>query len=185
MKNRFTAKRIAINAVLVALYIGLAMFSFILGGVKVTLEGLPVVICAIVFGPIDAVIVGFLGEFVNQMLTFGFTPTTLLWILPAVTRGLFLGLTVLLLKRNADTGAVLQSWRAGVVIVLCAVSGMIASCFNTLAYYVDSKMFGYYNYTLVLGVFWIRFLMGGAVSAAMGAVTLPVTMALRRARLIK
>ena len=73
MKNRFTAKRIAINAVLVALYIGLSMFSFILGGVKITLEGLPVVICAIVFGPIDAVIVGFLGEFVNQMLTFGFT----------------------------------------------------------------------------------------------------------------
>ena len=35
-----------------------------------------VILCAIVFGPVDAAIVGGVAELLNQMLTFGFTPTT-------------------------------------------------------------------------------------------------------------
>ena len=179
-KQRFSTKRIAICAVLTAIYIGLSMFSFIIGGVKVTIEGLPVIVAAVVLGPINAAIVGFLGEFMNQMLTYGFTPTTLLWTLPAVARGLFVGICLKAVNKSGR----FPGWRGVAFFAICALSGMIASCFNTLAYYVDSKMFGYYNYALVLGAFWIRLAVGVVASSVMAAVTIPVTLALRRAKLI-
>ena len=179
-KQLFSVKSIALCAVLTATYLGLAMFSFIIGGVKVTIEGLPVIIAATLLGPAPAAIVGFLGEFMNQMLTYGFTPTTLLWVLPAVARGLFAGFC---LKAVSKSGR-FPGWRTAALFVICALSGVLASCFNTLAYYVDSKMLGYYNYALVLGAFWIRVGVGAAASSVMAAVTIPVTIALQRAKLI-
>lgn len=183
-KNRFSVKRIALNAVMVALYIGLSFFSVIIGGVKVTIEDLPVVICAVVFGPVDAMAVGFLGELLNQMLTYGFTPTTLLWILPAVVRGLFIGLCLLPLKRRWTTDELFRGKRSVLLFAICAISGILASIVNTFAYYVDSTMFGYYSYALVFGVFWIRIITGIAASALMAAVTIPITLALKRTKLI-
>ena len=186
MQNkRFSARRIAVNAILVALYVGLSFFAPIIAGVKVTFEGLPVVICAVALGPVDAVAVGFLGEFMNQMLTYGFTPTTVLWILPAVVRAAFIGLCMLPMRKRHTTEEIFKTRRVALVIVICAISGALASVFNTLAYYVDSKMLGYYNYWMVLGVFWIRVLVGVIVSSAMAVVSVPVTLALKRAKLIR
>jgi len=184
-KQYFTARRIALDAVMIALFLGLSFFSFIIAGVKVTIEDLPVVICAVVFGPVDAAIVGFLGEFMNQMLTYGFTPTTLLWILPAVSRGLFIGVCILLMKKRFSTEEIFKTKRVILVFAICAISGILASVFNTLAYYVDSTMYGYYNYALVFGVFWVRIVLGVAVSAVMAAVSVPITLALKRARMIQ
>lgn len=184
-KYSFSAKRITLNAIMAALYVGLSFFSFIIAGVKVTIEELPVVICAVAFGPVDAALVGFLGEFMNQMLTYGFTPTTLLWILPAVVRGLFTGLCLLFLKKYYTTEELFKSSHSVWVFVICAVGGALAAALNTLAYYVDSTMYGYYNYALVFGVFWVRLAIGIAASAAMAAVSIPITLALRRTRLIQ
>lgn len=184
-KSYFTAKRIALNAIMIALFVGLSFCSFIIAGVKVTLEDLPVVICAVVFGPIDAALVGFLGEFMNQMLTYGFTPTTLLWILPAVIRGLFIGTCIHFMKKRHTTEGIFQSKRVVLIFVICAISGILASVFNTFAYYVDSNMYGYYNYALVFGVFWIRVVIGIVASSVMAAVSIPITLALKRTRLIQ
>ena len=60
-------------------------------GIKLTFASLPGILAAMLFGPIDGFIVGFLGAFLEQMLHFGFTPTTLLWILPPAIRGLLIG----------------------------------------------------------------------------------------------
>jgi len=184
-KPVFTAQRIAINAVMIALFVGLSFFSPIIAGVKVTIEDLPVVMSAIIFGPVDAIIVGFLGEFINQMMTYGFTPTTLLWILPAVSRGLFLGLCVGAMKRRYSLDELLKTKRVLWVYVFAMISGILASICNTFAYYVDSTMYGYYNYALVFGVFWIRVLVGITASALMAVVTAPIALALKRARLIR
>ena len=184
-KTRFPVRRIALNAVMVALYIGLSLFSIPLGGLKITVEALPVIICAIAFGPVDAAIVGFLSEFLNQMLTYGFTPTTLLWVLPSVVRGLFVGLCVLGLTRNTGLDGLLRSRRSIVLLVVCVISGILVSCINTFTLYVDSKMYGYYSYAMVFGVFWVRIITGMISSAAMGAVTMPIVLALKRAKIIQ
>ncbi|MGM9668484.1 MAG: ECF transporter S component [Faecousia sp.] len=183
-KTRFNAKTIALDAVMIALFVGLSFFSFIIAGVKVTMEDLPVVICAVVLGPIDAAIVGFLGEFLNQILTYGFTPTTLLWILPAVVRGLFAGFCMNALKKRFTTEEIFKTGRVVWIFVICAIAGMLASVCNTFAYYVDSTMYGYYKYELVFGVFWIRIVLGIFISSVMAAVSIPVRLALKSTRII-
>lgn len=183
-KNHFPVKRIAMNAVMVALYVGLTLLTIPLGGLKLTVEALPVIICAVAFGPVDAAIVGFLGEMLNQMMTYGFTPTTLLWILPAVVRGLFVGLCVLGLKKKLSADALLTGKTAAILVAVCIISGVLVSLLNTFTLYVDSKMYGYYSYAMVFGVFWIRIITGMISSAAMGVATVPIVTALKRAKLI-
>ena len=47
-KNKeITAKRLAMDAVLIALYVALSMLAIVLGGFKLTFEHLPVIICAV------------------------------------------------------------------------------------------------------------------------------------------
>ena len=183
-KNRFPARRIALNAVMAALFVALSLFSFIIAGVKITLEGLPVVICAVAFGPVDAALVGGVGKFISQMLTYGLTPTTVLWILPAVVQGLGTGIGMMVLRKLfSDHRFENKRFSIGVLVV-CAIGGALAAVLNTLAYYVDSKMFGYYDYYLVLGVFWIRLALNAGFGALMGSVGMSITQVLKRARLI-
>ena len=71
--NRFPVKRIAIDAVLIALYFALSWASVEIAGIKLTFVGLASIIAAMVYGPIDGFLVGFLGAFCEQMLKYGFT----------------------------------------------------------------------------------------------------------------
>lgn len=180
----FSVKRIAINAVLIAMYFGLSLLSVQLGGIKLTFASLPTIICAMLFGPIDGFLVGFLGAFLEQMIKFGFTATTMLWILPPAIRGLFIGICALLLKKHMSVDAILQTKRPYVYFIACIVSGIIVSTLNTLVFYVDAKMFHYYEYHMIFGVFWIRIASGVASSLLMSIVALPVVAALKRANFI-
>lgn len=185
-KQQISTQRIAMNAVMVALYFCLAMFvSITVGGVRITVRSLPVIFCAIAFGPVDAAIVGFLGEFLSQMLTYGFTVTTLLWVLPYVLQGLFVGICARILSKRLSVGALMQTGRSVLLIVICILSAEIVACFNTLAYYVDSKMFGYYNYALVFGDFWLRAVLGIATGGVSAIAIVPVVRALKKARILK
>lgn len=185
-KKKIPVKRLVLGGLLTALYVILASFLKIpLGGLKVTIEGLPVIIAAVLFGPVDGAVVGFLGEFMNQMLEFGFTPTTLLWILPSVVRGLMVGLCLLPLKKQ---GSLLSEKPRSVHLVIFFAVNMVAavvvSGLNTFTLYVDSKMFGYYSYAMVFGSFVARIILGVATSIAMSVMTLPIVAGLKRARLV-
>ena len=83
-KTRFTAKRIVINAVLIALYIVLGFIKIPIGNIlRINMASFAVVMCAVMYSPVDGLIVGFLGEFLSQILgPYGMTPTTALWALP-------------------------------------------------------------------------------------------------------
>mgnify|MGYP002512143415 CR=1 FL=1 len=122
-KNKgITAKRLAMDAVLIALYVALSMLAIVLGGFKLTFEHLPVIICAVMFGPVDAMLVGGLGELINQMLTFGFTPTTILWMTPAMFRGLSMGLCAKFLAKYAGLNAVIEKKLPIAFLVICVVN---------------------------------------------------------------
>ena len=64
MRNK--TKRMATNAMLAALYFALSMLAVPVGGLKLTFEHLPVIMAAVMFGPVDALIIGGLGELANQ-----------------------------------------------------------------------------------------------------------------------
>lgn len=180
----FSVQRLAIDAVLIAMYFGLSLLSVEIGGIKITFASLPTIICAMLFGPIDGFLVGFLGAFLEQMLKFGFTATTLLWVLPPAIRGLFIGICALLLRRHMSADTILQNKRPFVYFAVCIISGIIVSSLNTLVFYVDAKMFHYYEYHMIFGVFWIRIASGILSSLLMSAAALPVIAALKRANLV-
>lgn len=183
-KTRFPVRRIAIDAVLIAMYFGLSLLSVEIGGIKLTFASLPTLICAMLFGPVDGFLVGFLGAFMEQMIKYGFTATTLLWVLPPAIRGLFVGVCALLLKKYMSVDAILSTKRPYVYFVMTLLSGAIVSVLNTLVYYVDAKMFGYYEYHMIFGVFWLRIASGLLSTLLMAVVALPVVAALQRANFV-
>ena len=67
-KQLFTTRRLVLDAVLIALYIVLAFFKIQIGNIlRFNMASFAVVMCAVAFGPVDGLIVGFLGEFLAQI----------------------------------------------------------------------------------------------------------------------
>ena len=183
--NTFTIKRIATDAILIAVFFALAVLSIVVAGVKITFNSLPVVIAAVLFGPIDGFLVPFLGEFLSQMIHYGFTPTTILWMLAPALRGLIIGAAVLMLRKSMSLDTILGSKRPWVYFLVCIVAAVLTSLANTGAYYVDSKMLGYYTYELIFGVAGVRIVSNVVSSVLTAILALPVFAALRKAKLIQ
>lgn len=181
-KNK--TRRLALDAVLVALYFALSMLAIPMGGLKLTFEHLPIIICALLFGPVDAFAVGALGELINQMLTFGFTPTTILWMSPAMFRGLSMGLAIKFFPKYLGLQAILDQKAPVVFMITCVISGLICSLLNTFTLYVDSNMYGYYSYAMVFGALWVRLAASAVSSVLMTIAAKPVASALRKAKMI-
>lgn len=182
-KPRFTAYRLVLDAVLIALYVVLGFWKIPIGNLlRVNLASFAVVICAVAFTPFDGFVVGFMGEFLSQILgPYGLTPTTLLWSLPEGVRGVLLGCSMLLFARKQLTAATLLRSKSVVWYLLaCILSGLAASLLNTFALYVDSKMFGYYNDYMVFGILVVRLSIAAVMSGAFGYIALPIVSALRR-----
>ena len=186
-KSTFSIKRLVLNAVLIALYVVLSFLKIPIGNLlRVNMASFAVVISAVAFTPIDGLWVGFLGEFLAQVLgPYGLTPTTALWALPEGVRGLFLGcVMVLFAKKHLTLTEIQKSKTIFLYLLACILSGIIASLLNTFALYVDSKMFGYYSYYMVFGVLIIRLSLSAVMSTLFGYITLPVVSALRKNKII-
>ena len=157
-----TTKRLVTNAMLIAAYFVFTLLTIDVVAVKVTFASLPVLIAALLFGPVDGLIVGLLGSFLDQMLKWGFTATTLLWILPAGVRGLMVGL---------------YAWRKGnrmtqrQTIGIVSVSALVVTTLNTLVWYIDSLVYHYPYVFAVWGTF-ARYIVG-ILTALVFALILP------------
>lgn len=180
-------KRLVLNAVLIALYVLLGFLKIPIGNMlRINLASFAVVVCAVSFSPIDGLIVGFLGEFLSQLLgPYGLTPTTALWALPEAARGLLLGLFMLMFARRQLSAVNLLKSKSLIWYLLASIlAGVVASLLNTFALYVDSRMFGYYNYYMVFGVLLVRLGLAVAMSGVFGYIALHIVSALRRNKII-
>ena len=84
---------------------------------EITFKSLPVVVGALMFGPVGGGLVALFGELLAQMIgPYGLMPTTVLWLLPPLTRGLLLGAVANALPsggttwRSAPCGAMGCAW---------------------------------------------------------------------------
>ena len=182
-KPAFPARRIALDAMLIALYVLLGFAKIPIGNIlRINLASFAVVVCAVAFSPIDGFVVGFMGEFLSQILgPYGMTPTTALWALPEAARGLSLGLIMMLcFKKQPITDGKPLFW----FLVASVATGILASLLNTFALYVDSKMFGYYSEYMVFGVLLVRLGIAVAMSGAFGYITRFIVSALRRNKFV-
>ena len=186
-KGKMATKRLAVNAVLIAIYVALRFFNIPFGeAFRFTLAPFSVILCALLFGPVDGLIVGLLGEFLSQVLgPYGLTPTTLLWCMGETVRGVSLGLCSVLFLRKWLLSAQRPTGKQCLTLLLCCVAtGVLASLGQTFALYVDSNMMGYYSYAMVFGVMVWRILVYILLSAVFGYLSLPIISALRKAKLV-
>ena len=163
-------KRLALDAMLAAMFFVLSLFSINLPGMKLTLDSLPILVAAALLGPVDGLAVGLVGSFLYQMISYGFTATTLLWILPAGLRGLLVGLYA---KRRGFSMSLPQT------IFITVVTALLVTALNTLLLYVDSWVYSY-SYIAALPTVVLR-IIAGIVTAVVFSLLLPsILSALRR-----
>jgi len=147
-------KRLTILSMLIAMYCVLAILTPIkVMSFKFTFEAFPILVASLLLGPVDGLIVGGVGSFIYQILFsgYGFTATTLLWVLPHAFSGLIVGLYA---KKHNFKCSTLQ------IIFITIISALSVTCLNSLALYIDSKLLGYYTFSLVFGSIILKFITG-------------------------
>lgn len=155
-------KKLVTNAMLVAMYVVLSLtVTLNLGNMKITFDSLPIILGAALFGPMDGFIIGFLGSFLNQMLTFGLTATTVLWVLPAAVRGLLVGLYA---KKKGFSMSFKQT------VFITASTALVTTAINTLVMYIDAKIYGYYSFAYVFGAVIPRIITGVIVAVVISSI---------------
>lgn len=164
-------RRLVLDAMLVAMYVALSLFSIPLWNMKITLEALPILVGALLLGPLDGFLIGFLGSFLNQLLTYGLTPTTLLWVLPHALSGLAVGFMGRCGRFRMERLS---------VAVVSVVSALLVTVLNTFAMYADSKIFGYYSRAYVFGALALRILTGVLTALVFAAILPPLLRAVAR-----
>lgn len=171
-KEKFTTKKIVMTAMLTAVYVVLCLVGTIrLWWMNISVASLPLIIAAMLFGPIGGMLVGLLGSFLEQLLNYGLMATTVLWLVPNTVRGLLLG--AYFKKKNYRPS------RAQLVGALI-VAALITTVLNTLVMYLDSVVQGYYSYAYVFGGVVTRVAAGAVTAVVMAFVAPPVVELLDR-----
>lgn len=168
-------KQLVLNAMLIAMCTVLASLAVQLGGnFKITFESIPVHIGALLAGPVNGAIIGGLGTLLYQLFFsgYGITATTLLWILPYVVCGVVVG-------SFAKWHNYELSRRQLVFIMLIAEFCILA--LNTVALYIDSKLYGYYSAAFVFGTLGVRLLLATVKGVAYSAILPALVKALKAA----
>ena len=163
--------RLCFAAMLTALQVVLGtFFSLPVGPMRFTLDGLPIILAALLMGPWWGVSVGLVGRFfVDLFGTYGLSVTTPLWMLPAGLRALVVGLFFIGVPYGDPRRSSYTSPR---LMAALPISSLVVTLANTAATYFDSKIFGYY----APGVVWAAFgwrLLAGVITAAVYFAVVP------------
>ena len=140
-------KQLAIDAMLAAMCAVLGYISLDFISLKITFESVPILIGALLFGPLDGAAIGLVGTLIYQLLRYGVSTTTLLWILPYVLCGLLVGWYA-----RARRFELTQMQTLFIIVA----AELLVTCLNTGVIYVDSKLYGYYTPALITGSLALR-----------------------------
>ena len=147
-------KRLTTCAMLIAINVVLSILTPVkLANFRFTFEAFPILIAGIIFGPIEGIVVGTIGSGIYQILFsgYGLMITTPLWIIPHTISGLLVG--IYSKRHNLD----LTNKQLLFITILSAI---IVTILNTLAIYIDSKIFGYYSFAYVFGSIILKIVSG-------------------------
>lgn len=161
-------KLLCLSGVMAALYVGLDLLAVTVSApfgnsLKISLSGLPVILVAMLGGPVWGMATGFIGAFIGQMITYGFSATTLLWVLPAVLRGLSMGLLFRWFQKRTSPG---------ILTLETVISSLLVTALNTVVLIVDAKIYGYSTAATVLAAVPGR-LIAGCLTAVIFSLMLP------------
>ena len=146
MKSK--TEKFAIDSMLAAMCAVLGYISLDFGNIKVTFESLPILLGAFLLGPVDGLAIGGIGTLIYQLLRYGITVTTPLWMLPYMLCGLLVGYYA----KKKDFKPTNRQ-----IMIVVVLNELMITILNTGVIYVDSHIFGYYTPAYVLGSLAIRF----------------------------
>ena len=175
-KLRSRIRMMCYIGVMAALYVVLALFvSIRAGNLRITFASLPVIVTAVLFGPGAGAAVALVGEFFNQLLTYGLSPTLPLWMLPPALRGLMVGLAARWLAK----GGKLPESRPVPYYVCIVGAALLTTAANTVAIWLDSVFWGYYSFAYVFGATASRLVAGVVTAVLMATASIPLVRMLR------
>ena len=175
-KYNSVARRICLVGMLAALYLALNMVGFKAWSFHITFASLPVIVGSLLFGPVEGMLIAAIGEFFNQLLSYGITVTTVLWLIPPAVRGLVVGGSALLLRNERKH---LED-RYVLCYVVCMAAALCTTAVNTAVMYADSVIMGYYSFGYVFGSAVIRGISGILTAVVVATVAIPLVALLRR-----
>jgi len=148
---------------------------------EITFKSLPVVVGALMFGPVGGGLVALFGELLAQMIgPYGLMPTTVLWLLPPLTRGLLLGAVANAFAKRGDHLEKRPLRCYGV----CLGASIVTSCVTTVCLWLDSLIYDYYSFAFVFGSALIRFGKDIVIVAIVTTIVIPLMKLLRRGGLV-
>lgn len=156
---------------LAAMVAVLGYVSLDLGNIKLSFESLPIAIGAMLFGPLDGFAVAGVGTFIYQILRYGFSATTFLWILPYCVYGIIVGAYA---KRHNFRLSLKE------LIPIIVISEIVVTLLNTGVMYIDSKIYGYYSFAYIFGTFVLRIVVSVARGIAFALVIPPIVKPIRK-----
>ena len=165
------ARKIATAGMLSAMCAVLGYISVDFANLRFTFVSFPIYIGAFLLGAPSGFLIGFVGNFIYQLLKYGLTATTALWIIPYALAGLAAGSYARLKHYRMST--------AQTVLVLISCELMI-SVLNTISFFFDAKIYGYYNPVTMLGAIPPRFIISIIRALIYAAVVPGVLHAVRR-----
>ena len=166
-------RQLALNAMLAAMCAALGYLSLDFGNLKITFESVPILIGALLFGGLDGAAIGAVGTLIYQLLRYGITVTTPLWILPYVLCGLVVGIYA---RRRSFALTQMQT------VFIVVLAELMVTGLNTIALIVDAKIYGYYTPTLITGALLLRLVLCVGKALVYALVLPPLLSQLRKRR---
>lgn len=179
--SKINVKALCRVGIMAALYVLLTSLSIKAGNLRITFASLPVVVLALLYGPFEGAAVALIGEFLNQVLSYGFTVTTGLWLIPPAVRGVIIGLVAMRLWTSARP---LES-RPAVYYPVCIGAAVVTTICNTAIIWLDSHIYHYYTFAAVFGTAAARFVASMVTAVVISTIAMPLVRLLRRQGLVQ
>ena len=144
---KITTRQLAMDAMLAAMCAVLGYLAIDTGTVKITFESLPILLGAVLFGTVDGLLIGGIGTGIYQLLRYGVSATTVLWMIPYMLCGFLVGLYA---KKKSF------SLTRNETVFIVVVNELLITVLNSLVLLADSKIYGYYFPGLITGALALR-----------------------------
>ena len=148
---------------------------------KFNFASLPIMLAAMLFGPVEGMAVGLLGEFIAQITgPYGLAPTTVLYVAPAAIRGTVVGLGAVWCRLNGNR----IDCRPAACYANCFAGAVHSTLGNTVSIWLESVM---YHTEFMVHIPFLpgRFATSAATTVIVTTVCIPVVHALRRSGVVK
>ena len=135
MKKNKKVYTICIASMMAALSIILDILSVRTDSSKITLYSLPLLLSGFLFGPWVGLLSGLASGLISQIILYGFSVTTPIWIIAPMLWGFLSGILFHKAFKKRE-----KLWVISLVVIITSIS---ATLVNTLAIYLDGLIFHY------------------------------------------